>query len=284
MNRRTLGLGIAAVGLMGLLSGGCASGPKNPLIAPQFVVAPYDSSRGEVLWAVAPLRNETGTTAADPLAITDALTAAAEEVRGVRTIPLNRTLQAMAALGMPAVRTPDEARMLASALGVDGVLVGSITSYDPYTPTLGLAVVLFARDGAMERGPSGVDVRELRRATTEPTNHPGSVFANAPIATYSDHLDAKNHQVLLDVQRFAEGRMDKASAIGWRRYTASMPLFTEFASFRVMEGLMQQEWIRLAGPGITGSGGTTGNAGAVSGSGATGAGDAADGGVGRGGG
>jgi hypothetical protein len=36
------------------------------------------------------------------------------------------------------------------------------------------------------------------------------------------------------------------SALGWRRYLASMPLFAEFASNRLAERLIESERLRLA--------------------------------------
>jgi hypothetical protein len=62
----------------------------------------------------------------------------------------------------------------------------------------------------------------------------------------SEHLDAKNHQVLMDVKSYAEGRHDPKTALGWKRFTASMDLYTEFAAWRTVGQLVDHEWIRLA--------------------------------------
>jgi len=54
---------------------------------------------------------------------------------------LNRTIAAMRALRMSDLKSPAEVRQLASELGVDGVIVGSITAWDPYDPPkLGIAL------------------------------------------------------------------------------------------------------------------------------------------------
>src|SRR5882724_8298688 len=58
---------------------GCASSPDDKLMSPAAIVAPYDTSRGEVLWAVAPLRNESGTSLVNIGAISDKLVNAVEE-------------------------------------------------------------------------------------------------------------------------------------------------------------------------------------------------------------
>jgi hypothetical protein len=224
---------------------GCAAKPRDALIAPRTLTAPYDTVKGEVLWAVVPLRNESGASIADENLLTDRVIGAVEQAQGIRCLPLSRTLAAMDATKIRTVRTPGEARSLATAMGVEAVIVGSITSYDPYTPTLGLSLGLFPRSGA-PGATSGLDPRDLSRATTEgPTAAPAFPL-DRPVAVVAERWDAKNHQVLADVKAFAEGRMKQSSAFGWRRYLASMDLFSEFASYRAVDSLLQQEWVRVA--------------------------------------
>jgi hypothetical protein len=233
---------------LGLLAiGGCAQTHEDKLVAPVITVAPYDTSRGEVLWAVVPLRNESGVSMVDMGAMSDKLVYAVEEVRGIRAVPLNRTIQAMQALGMMTLQNPADARKLAQAMGVDGILVGSLTAYDPYTPELGLSVALYARPGAMAQGQAhSLDTRTL---TARPTDTNPAIWSRGegPVAVVSDHLDAKNNQVLLDLKAFAQGRQKGASALGWKRYTSSMDLYSEFAAYHAIDGLVKQEWTRLPG-------------------------------------
>jgi hypothetical protein len=241
---------IAALALLlGLLTGCTGGGDR--LVAPETLTAPYDTSRGEVLWAVLPLRNESGTSVADALQISDKVASAVAQVRGVRALPLNRTIAAMRALGMKEVRDPSDVRRLAEAMGADGVIAGSVTAYDPYNPpTIGLSLALYSRPGAMDaRGAStALDVSQLRYQPTDYRAFPRSGYADAPVAVVSEHLDAKNHAVLMDVRRYAGGRSDPRSALGWERYLASMDLYTEFAAWRTVERVLEHEWIRLARP------------------------------------
>src|SRR5262245_48604424 len=233
------------IGAAALVLSGCAK--TEPLTAPAVTTAPYDTSKGEVLWAVVPLRNESGTSVVNIGNMSDKLVNAAEEVRGVRCVPLNRTIQAMQSLGMPTLQNPADARKLAHAMGVDAVLVGSITAYDPYAPELGLAVALYGRPGAMAQGQQHpLDTRAL---TARPTDTEPSLWTRneGPIAVVSEHLDGKNNQVLLDLKAYAEGRQKDPSAMGWKRFTASMDLFSEFAAHHVVDGLVKQEWNRLPG-------------------------------------
>lgn len=237
VSRSARGGGMVLVAAV-LAAAGC-QGPS--LTPPEALVAPYSTAQGTPVWAVAPLANESGTSVADAGMVSDALVAKLAEVRGLSALPLNRTLGAMRALRLDAIRSPAEARALAEALGVDGLVIGTITAYDPYEPPrLGLTLGLFTRDG---RGGPQVDPESLRTAASErAVTAPG---ADAQTVV-SDYADAANHEVLMDLRRYAEGRHDPNSALGWRRYTASMELFTEFAAHRAVSRLLEQERLRLA--------------------------------------
>lgn len=228
-----------------LVLGGCSSGDK--LTPPEQLTAPYDASSGPPLWAVAPLRNESGTTAGDPLVMTDKVIAAVAQTQGLRVLPQNRTLEAMAALRMSSLASPADIIKLAQHLGVDGVIVGSLTAYDPYTPTVGLSLALYARPGSLtQKSPEIVDSRVLSHQSTDYNYFGNSNFRERPASVASRHLDGKDHGVQMRVQAYARGRSDPTSALGWRRYLASMELFTEFAAWETTRGLLDEEWIRLA--------------------------------------
>jgi len=235
----------AALALLPIL--GCATTSRG-LRAPTPLVSPYDSRQGDVVWAVAPPRNETGVSVVDPLQIADALAAAFSEARGISAVPVNRTLAAMRTLGIESVSSGADARRLALTMGVDGVIVGTVTAWDPYDPPrLGLSLALFARPGSDRiADPSAiVDPRALTAAATEP-RLPAGRPAEAPLSAVSEHLDARNHEILMDLRAFAEGRHDPDTALGWRGYIASMTLFTRFASHRLAGALLDQERLRLA--------------------------------------
>jgi hypothetical protein len=241
-----LALASALVGLTG-----CSSFPgrDKELTPPQVTVAPYEASLGEVLWAVIPLANESGTEAVDPLIVSDKLVAAVEEVRGLRAVPLNRTLQAMRSLGLKGIQDAGQVKQLAAVMGVDGVIVGTITAYDPYDPpTIGLSLALYARTEAMgsRDNPNPIDTRRLTGATTDDLARPAIGLADRPAAVVSANLDARDHGVLTALRQYAEGRHDPVSALGWRRYTASMDLYTQFAAQHLVAALVDQEHQRLA--------------------------------------
>lgn len=232
------------VALSVIVHGGCASKPE--LDAPRSTLAPYSTARGELLWAVAPLRNEAATGTVDALAISDRVVEAIEQVKGVRAVPMNRTVETMRALKMPLVRTPVDARKLADALGVDALIVGSITAYEPYDPKLGLALALVPRTEAMQgrtmAQANAVDPRAVQSSAVEIAPPPAS---GEPASSVSELFDGKNQAVQMDVRTFAEGRSEKVSASGWRRYLKSVDLFAEFAAYRTVDTLLQAETIRL---------------------------------------
>jgi hypothetical protein len=253
----TLARSAASLALVAILAiPACVSAvPREQLVPPRVIVAPYHEGRGgqsEVLWAVVPLRNESGTTVVDTLAMTDALTQQVEQIRGITTLPLNRTVAMMYALALDSIDSPQQARSLIDALGVDGLVVGSITAYDPYEPPkYGLALALFARPGSM--GTPGVRANDpltsdpslLNAATTDAAIDVGSETL-APVSFAAEHLDGRNHEVQMAVKSYADGRSDTVSALGWRRYLVSMPLYAEFASNRLAERLIESERLRLA--------------------------------------
>ena len=93
-----------------------------------------------------------------------------------------------------------------------------------------------------------VDALDARVLSSSPVdNAVPSDNGDRPLALISENLDGKNHQVQMDVKSYAEGRTEALSALGWRRYLASMDLFSEFAASYVVGRMIQSEWIRLAG-------------------------------------
>lgn len=251
MLRRALTL---ALPLCMLLNAACTN--TRHLVQPVILNAPYRtynaSAEGEQLWAVAPLRNESGTSAADPLKITDALIAQLTEVRGLSALPLNRTLGAMRALGIASIDTPAQAIAVMRALKADAIVVGSITNYEPYQPlrmglnlaVLGDSPVLFA-DLPQEEQPKADELMEFRKATTDVKPQSARNLLT-PLSSVSVMLDSDNHAVLADIKRYANGRVDPDSALGWETYTRSMARFVDFSCFRSVELLLGSEAQRLA--------------------------------------
>ena len=230
---------LAALMTLGAPLASCELSPRRDPM-PVGLKAPY-GNQGDVIWAVAPLRNESGTSLARELALADTLRNQLTEVRGIAALPVNRTINAMRALKMGAVDTPADARRLAAALDADAIVVGSITSWQPYhPPQIGINLVLFSAEGAMQ---ATLDPVAMITATTDIAQPQ----ADAALSAVSVQLDGASNDVRCHVHRYAEGRHDPTSALGAERYLKSMAEFEKFACFRATELLLEQERQRLHG-------------------------------------
>lgn len=223
---------------------GCSPTNRDRLDPPDVLVAPYRAVQGDVLWAVAPLTNESGVSFVDTGMIADRLVNTIDEVRGLACLPLNRTLAAMRARGMRSVSSPEDARALAQTLGVDGLIVGTITAYDPYDPPkLGLKLALFARNPGVTQ--PELDPMRLQTAYTEFDRDLATQFLDRPVSTLSEYLDGANHEVQMELRRYATGRHNPETALGWRSILASMDLYTQFATFVAVSRFIEQERLRV---------------------------------------
>ena len=233
-----------AIAAASVLIGGCAGPDLTPA---EQIVSPYSITTGEVLLAVAPLRNESGTGLVDTLAMTDRLVQKLDEVTGITCLPTNRSLQAMRALGMEFVSSPSDAKKLGRALGVDGLVVGTVTAYDPYDPPkLGLTLAIFGSDGRLAGNrASGADPIAMQSAGSEVGMNAG-LFRDQPLTVVSEMLDGRDQGVQMNVRRYAEGRTEQATALGWRGFMANMDLYSQFASWWSVYRLMSEERLRVS--------------------------------------
>src|SRR5262249_27091316 len=96
---------VAALTLIAFVVGGRRAFEKPA----QSVPAPDSPYSAPAVIAVAPCRNETGTTVFDELEFTDALVEQLQDVKGLVVLPTNRTLGAMRALRLGSIDTPSQA-------------------------------------------------------------------------------------------------------------------------------------------------------------------------------
>ncbi|MBI1336882.1 MAG: hypothetical protein GC164_07960 [Phycisphaera sp.] len=209
--------------------------------------SPYTSRR---VWAVAPLRNESGTQYADSFRTADHLARQLEEVANIDVLPVNRTLEAMTALKMNAIATKADAMRLLTTLGADALVVGSITAWEPYDPPkIGMALELYVDPRINQL--DALDLRKLTRASTGPETTPVDLDQNLkrqPVSVVSAFLDAADPSVRDMLKEYADKRGPVGKSFDWHRYRMSMDLFTEFASYVMGWRLVEAEKQRLAPP------------------------------------
>ncbi|MCK4871940.1 MAG: hypothetical protein KAS72_04360 [Phycisphaerales bacterium] len=210
---------------------------------PDKLVSPY---LDEQVWAVAPLRNESGTSLADGIILADRLTHALDaSVQGIYTVPVNRVLSAMTALDVSTIDSPEQALVLCRTMGIDGLVVGTVTAYDPYDPPVyGVNVTLYVT--AQPAGSMGSfdPHKDLIGSHTDLTLRQVQA-ANQPTSA-SIHMNAAAEDVRAAVRFYAQGRCDPKTALGWERYLKSMELYTQFVSHRLVSELLDRERMRLS--------------------------------------
>ena len=236
--RRTLDVAAtAAVLALLVILTGCAGG------RPAGLAAPYAERK---VFAVAPLRNESGSLAADGIRLADRLTEQLTLTRRVDTVPVNRVLAAMEAGGMASVTGRGDAMRLLRALDVDALVVGTVTAYDPYDPPkVGLNVDLYMGEALTT---VAMDIRLLSRAATDRGfNVDGDGRLTQPVTSFSALWDA-GHPVTQDrLAAYAVGRGTDygSTSTEARLFRISMDLYSGFVAFEAARRLMDAELLRL---------------------------------------
>lgn len=229
-------LAICLAAIVALPLTGCAARLSQPIV----LRAPYETER---VWAVVPFANESGVSNADGVAVADRFVSEIEQVEGLRCLPLNRTLAAMRSLGMSGVKDLQQAYALMRTLQADGLVLGTVTEWDPYKPLRFAAAVevLSAAEGS-DRRP--LDLKELTMPTAEAIGGQGAA-ASAAISQASRVFDGRSHETLLELERYAMGRASPDSAMGEKAYEVRIDLFTRFGAYVLTRDLLEQEAARL---------------------------------------
>lgn len=220
-----------------LLLAGC--GPR--FARPKDVVtSPYPAPK---LWAVMPFANESGVSIVDGTRLADKLVQQLQQVNGIRVVPVNRVIEAANASEIGPIDSVGEALSLMHLMDVDGLIVGTVTAYDPYKPPkIGATVQLYSRRSTAAR--TGVDTRTLTGAATD-VDLPGTARYDQPVATAGGYFDAANGDVLKQLHTYASGRSGYDSPAGWHGYLINMDLYSEFVSHELVRRLFTAEWARL---------------------------------------
>ncbi|MGH9817836.1 MAG: hypothetical protein ACRD6I_17325 [Candidatus Acidiferrales bacterium] len=215
---------------------GCQSRQR---MEPHLHASPYP---GTQLWAVAPFLNESGVSIVDTARIADLFTEEVQQVDGIDAVPVNRVILAMRQLNIAAVLSSSDATALIEALNVDGLVVGTVTAYDPYNPpTFGLAVQLFKPNLVPQ---AQLDPRDLTRQATGDVEL-GALNDVSPTAQAAGIFDARSERTRMWIDEYAIGRTPKDSAYGAEIFLVRKELYTKFVSYRRIGQLLSAQHARV---------------------------------------
>jgi hypothetical protein len=169
-----------------------------------------------VTLAVVPVQDLSGTATLDPLAMTDIFAQELAQVPRVSVVPVSQTVAVMLGQGWRALRSPDQAQMLAGLLNADGVAVVAVTMYDPYDPPrLGL-------------------IAEVYLLPTRPAplcSRPAARFG-APDRQVQRVFDAGQQAEQRAIRQFA--RRDAHGEREWREYLRDQRQFLRYCSWQTV--------------------------------------------------
>jgi hypothetical protein len=199
------------------------------------------SGKRKQVWAVAPAVNLSGQGGVDPLLQADLVYGQLQQIQGVTAIPVNRVAEVYGSLHLEKVQSAEQAALVCDLLGCDGLLVPTVTLYDPYDPPkFGAALQLFRKPSGFDR-PQAPDARELaRRATpgeTQSLPPPGAQDFRQAVAVF----DAANGSTRDDLSFYATGRNDPSGPLGAKQYLVEMDRFCGFAYFSLIRQLIEKK-------------------------------------------
>ena len=160
-------------------------------------------------------------------------------------LPTNRALKLLVAEGQTHVTSVAQAVELAHELGVDGVIIGAITDYQPYPP-LKVGMTLQLIWVRADRTTAGMDpVRLARQASAdERFSVPGGGHGSQVQAV----LDAGSNEVTRRVQAYASAYRGQDSPYGWRRFLVDSEGYMQFVCHEMIVRLMDRELGRVTMP------------------------------------
>jgi hypothetical protein len=203
--------------------------------------ASYPGARRQV-WAVAPAVNLSGERAVDPILQADLFYQQLQQVQGLTAIPVNRTAEVLASLRLKQVQSERQAAIVCDLLGCDGLVVPTITAYDPYNPPkLGASLQLFVKPSSFARQAS-LNPRDLARQASPPPDQ--SLPAESGIVQVVGMFDAQNGTVRSALFRYAEGRHDPVGPMGAKEYLVSMDRYCGFVYHVLIADLIDSPKLR----------------------------------------
>jgi len=196
--------------------------------------------------AIAPFLNLSGSEHLDSMAVTDAFYLELQQVNGLAVVDNNIMLSLMMEMGMDSVTSPQDALVLADQLQADAIIVGAVTSYDPYPPPeVGMTVHLYVRetpldDNANEDVNPGRYIRQPAPIELRPSPQ------LEPRVGLTRIIDADRQDVVEKIKQYASIRTGQLRPHSWRYYTTQTN-YLRFVSYEIIGDLLARErdWLRV---------------------------------------
>jgi hypothetical protein len=214
---------------------GCAAEPK-----PYGTEAQLRLDGPRRVWAVCPVINLSGQQEVDPILQADLVYQQLQEVKGLTVIPVNRVVSVFAALRIDKIHSQRDVEEVCRALGCDGLVIATVTIYDPFNPPkLGASLSLMRASGSSGTGEAVNPDRLTRQAAptapAAPMPKPEGNFVQVV-----GMFDASNGSTRQQVLDYAAGRSDPLGPMGKREYFQSMTRYCGFVYHKLIDRLLNK--------------------------------------------
>jgi len=219
--------GLSAAGCLALALAGC-SAVSQFLTGKSYVKRNFPAVEVRTI-AVAPFLNLSPEQNIDTLALSDIFFREFQSFRGVILVPPVK-VQAEIVSGEYAL--PQDGRKLAERLGVDAVVFGVITSYEPYsTKQVGIAALMYtARDLGL---PSyGADAILLMSQSGRPITLSGA--AGPAVIVSARMFDSSDRATIARIKTFSRGFSEDENPMGYKTFVTSPNRFMQFVSHEMV--------------------------------------------------
>jgi hypothetical protein len=187
-------------------------------------------------WAIAPTLNISGQSPIDPLLQSDLVYQQLQQVHGLTAIPVDRVIEAYASLKINRVESERQAYAVCQILGCDGLIIPTVTAYDPYDPPIfGASLQLFVKPGTFNRLPK-VDPHALERSPTTTALPPMPVTKD--MTQVVDIYDASDGTVRDRVAAYAKGRTNPNGPLSATEITVTMDRYCGFAYHELLTTML----------------------------------------------
>ena len=229
---KNFGIGVLMIVWLGLRAG-CSHQPK-PYGEEQLLSLPGAHRQ---VWAIAPTINISGQSQIDPLLQSDLVYQQIQQVQGLTAIPVDRVVEVYASLKINKVESERQAFTVCQLLGCDGLVIPTVTAYDPYSPPVfGASLQLFVKPGTFNRLPK-LDTRQLERSPTTPP--PLQQMTEVGNMTQVVGLyDSSDGTVRDRVAAYAKGRTDPNGPLGITAITVTMDHYCAFGYHELLVNMM----------------------------------------------